>query len=63
MPAKGAGTGTGSAPRDMRISRGLGTIAVVFTGKPAYSLRFSESGQIQPVAGAHYEADRPGEWM
>lgn len=29
-PAKGARAGTGSAPGDMRISRGLSTIAAVF---------------------------------
>ena len=31
MPAKGSGTGMGSAPRDISVSRGVMSMAVVFS--------------------------------
>jgi uncharacterized membrane protein len=56
MPANGSGTGIGSAPRDTRSSRGVRTMAVIFsaairTSGWAYSSSNVDGGADGAVSG------------
>jgi hypothetical protein len=52
IPAKGSGTGTGSAPRDIRMSCGLTTMAVA----EATSLTVSSNASLNHLLNQYHIA-------